>query len=287
VEASTEIQQAARKVVDENKKLRTLLHDNGISDNSIDSFLQLPTTPVGSTSQGPALEENAVRSLDRLLAPRQPSFDDGPVAMIPAYEEHAGKKSIPFSNLTLDTTVESSMLLASTGEDTRRPVPAQQWPGEDQQQLFQQSIVGFAARNDRQDYGLNGVPIGTMEHRSNQLAKDGLSPSPGVWNEAPQVSPTSHVSLQTPPIPPDHTYMNHPVQFSQHQTPSFSTPWSQNLPRDTSTTISVGSDSLIPLMSNGHRESQGYVEVEQEEFQVEGHTYHEAPSQYPARRMQL
>jgi hypothetical protein len=76
VEASAEIQLAARKVADENRKLRRLLNDNGFTDDFLDSYLVSaavapPTDPnlppqyrSGSTSQ-------SVQSLETLLAPRR------------------------------------------------------------------------------------------------------------------------------------------------------------------------------------------------------------------------
>ncbi|KAH8201242.1 hypothetical protein TruAng_004559 [Truncatella angustata] len=76
VEASAEIQQAARRVLDENKKLRVLLNEQGVTDSQIESFLQASNTAVSYTPQGPtAAEESVIQALSRLLAPRHPSFD--------------------------------------------------------------------------------------------------------------------------------------------------------------------------------------------------------------------
>lgn len=58
VQASAEIQQAAKRVLDENRRLRALLHQKGVSDAEIDSFVE----PDLSSSE----------SLDTMLNTRRP-----------------------------------------------------------------------------------------------------------------------------------------------------------------------------------------------------------------------
>lgn len=73
IEASSEIQTAARRVADENKKLRGLLAQHGVADDTIDSFIQTsPTidTPYASTS-------SAVQLLEQLLQTRKTCCTDG------------------------------------------------------------------------------------------------------------------------------------------------------------------------------------------------------------------
>ncbi|TVY19617.1 hypothetical protein LARI1_G002578 [Lachnellula arida] len=68
IEASAEIQVAARRVADENKKLRGLLFHNGIADDSIESYLNSETA-MGSQyggNTGPA-----VQFLEQLLSNRK------------------------------------------------------------------------------------------------------------------------------------------------------------------------------------------------------------------------
>ncbi len=77
VEASSEVQLAARKVAGENQKLRALLNTHGISNDSIEAFLQsgviaAPTAPSFSSQVSPAATGAAVRTLDGFLGPRQP-----------------------------------------------------------------------------------------------------------------------------------------------------------------------------------------------------------------------
>jgi len=75
VEASIEIQSEARRVAEENKKLRTLLNRHGILDDCITEFLvsgtvvpprHLPSDYLHPTAVG------GVQTLERLLEPRRP-----------------------------------------------------------------------------------------------------------------------------------------------------------------------------------------------------------------------
>ncbi|CAK7198534.1 hypothetical protein SEUCBS139899_001197 [Sporothrix eucalyptigena] len=65
VEASTEVQHAARRVAEENKKLRALLQHNGVSHASIEAYLR--TGDVSSAEVG-----SNVQTLEHLMVPRFP-----------------------------------------------------------------------------------------------------------------------------------------------------------------------------------------------------------------------
>lgn len=77
VEASSEIQIAARKVAEENKKLRTLLVQNGVPNKSIEQYVQspLPSDTAFETLHG--IESSAVQALEQLLLTRKSCRIDG------------------------------------------------------------------------------------------------------------------------------------------------------------------------------------------------------------------
>ncbi|KAL0933143.1 uncharacterized protein CTRU02_212106 [Colletotrichum truncatum] len=82
IEASAEVQQAARRVANENQKLRKLLNNVGLSDEQVDQFLKTGTAeytdrhrlqrhPSGSSMPG-----NAASALDSLMVARRPDCLD-------------------------------------------------------------------------------------------------------------------------------------------------------------------------------------------------------------------
>jgi hypothetical protein len=77
IEASSEIQLAARRVADENKKLRGLLAQHGVADESIDVYLQ--SSPTCDTVLGNHLgsSSGAVQTLEQLLQTRKACCSDG------------------------------------------------------------------------------------------------------------------------------------------------------------------------------------------------------------------
>jgi len=75
IEASAEIQVAARKVADENKRLRGLLAQHGIGDDSIEAHLR--TSPTTDLTAGYGGSSAAVQVLDQLLQTRKACCADG------------------------------------------------------------------------------------------------------------------------------------------------------------------------------------------------------------------
>jgi hypothetical protein len=77
IEASSEIQMAARRVADENKKLRGLLAQHGVGDDTIETYLQ--TSPTSDTMMGGQYGSSsaAVQMLEQLLQTRKQYCVDG------------------------------------------------------------------------------------------------------------------------------------------------------------------------------------------------------------------
>ncbi|UZP45769.1 hypothetical protein NXS19_013581 [Fusarium pseudograminearum] len=77
VEASSEVQHAARRVAEENRQLRGLLNRHGIGDDYISNYLNSgtatqadPTTMSSFASNTPS---ESVQSLQQVIAPRRPA----------------------------------------------------------------------------------------------------------------------------------------------------------------------------------------------------------------------
>lgn len=104
IEASAEIQLAARRVADENKKLRGLLIQNGIADESIEAFLN--ASPSADTMMGNQYGGStgpAVHLLEQLLQTRKSCCAD---STIPPIDGMAGARSRDSSAST--STVQTS-----------------------------------------------------------------------------------------------------------------------------------------------------------------------------------
>ncbi|KAM4063247.1 hypothetical protein HRG_010205 [Hirsutella rhossiliensis] len=75
IEASTEIQMAARRIAEENKQLRELLNRHGFSDGQVAHFLQSGTFVLLDADQNHPFRAGdpgaAVQSLEQLLVPRR------------------------------------------------------------------------------------------------------------------------------------------------------------------------------------------------------------------------
>ncbi|KAH7411085.1 hypothetical protein BKA64DRAFT_373065 [Cadophora sp. MPI-SDFR-AT-0126] len=77
VEASSEIQTAARRVAEENKKLRALLAQQGVRDESIEAYLQTASTPDTVMRGQCGSHSEAVQVLEQLLSTRKACCTDG------------------------------------------------------------------------------------------------------------------------------------------------------------------------------------------------------------------
>jgi hypothetical protein len=117
IEASAEIQIAARRVADENKKLRGLLIQNGIGDESIEAFLSTsPSTDTMMGNQYGGSTGHAVQLLEQLLQTRKSCCTD---STIPPSEGMAGARSRDSSAST--STAQTSIWDMHQTTDHRQP----------------------------------------------------------------------------------------------------------------------------------------------------------------------
>jgi hypothetical protein len=77
IEASSEIQMAARRVADENKKLRGLLVQQGVAEDTIESYLQSSPTTESMMGGQYGSSSAAVQMLEQLLQTRKTFPVDG------------------------------------------------------------------------------------------------------------------------------------------------------------------------------------------------------------------
>ncbi|KAK1635183.1 hypothetical protein BDP81DRAFT_482240 [Colletotrichum phormii] len=112
VEASAEVQQAARRVADENHKLRQLLQHVGYGDEVVEQYIQ--TGKLGSPSHrglhtpntsGSLVPEKATETLEGLLIPRRPSCLDIQMPILPTSRHTSPDRTLSYGP-TPDSPVE-------------------------------------------------------------------------------------------------------------------------------------------------------------------------------------
>ncbi|KAJ4270447.1 hypothetical protein NW762_002129 [Fusarium torreyae] len=126
VEASSEVQQAARRVAEENRHLRSLLNRHGIGDDYISSYLHSgtaaqadPTAISHFTSSNPS--EN-VQSLQQVIAPRRPAaLETGVSYVVPPQESR--EPSIASGSTSSSSLWESGQAIPP-GPAYARPLPS-------------------------------------------------------------------------------------------------------------------------------------------------------------------
>ncbi|EXF78054.1 hypothetical protein CFIO01_07734 [Colletotrichum fioriniae PJ7] len=112
VEASAEVQQAARRVADENHKLRQLLQHVGYGDEVVEQYIQ--TGKLGSpshrglhvsNSSGSLIPEKATETLEGLLVPRRPPCLDIQMPILPTSRNTSPDRTLSYGP-TPDSPVE-------------------------------------------------------------------------------------------------------------------------------------------------------------------------------------
>lgn len=224
IEASSEIQQAARKVVDENKKLRSLLNKHGITDSSIDSFLQDPETNGSSIphSHG-STEDGASNVLETLLAPRTPRAHSNPLTMIPK-PVGPTRRSHSLGSIDLDG-FEGSSILDPRETPLRSSTSGQSYElvSSVDQPLYRHPLMDLQ-QNCGQEFEQISMAPGILNHAAeDRLVKESQSHAPELWTTSSQIASITNYNLQTSSIMQNQPYYNDPSPFTKHPSASFST----------------------------------------------------------------
>ena len=112
IEASAEIQLAARRVADENRKLRILLGQHGVGDDIVETFLQSTASPdrtLGGSycGGGRTPSSGAVQVLEHLMIARKPCCSDGNTCAAATFTNSAQGPSRDSSTTGSMSTVQS------------------------------------------------------------------------------------------------------------------------------------------------------------------------------------
>lgn len=126
IEASAEVQMAARKVAEENKQLRCLLNRYGVSDEYIAHYLQSGAVLSPDANQGQPFRTGdpgpSVQSLQQLIVPRLPPSFERPISF-----------PLPSQSSREASTASASTASSSIWEQTQPMLPS--YGSQHQQQM--------------------------------------------------------------------------------------------------------------------------------------------------------
>jgi hypothetical protein len=209
IEASSEIQHAARKVVDENKKLRVLLSRYGVSDDNIEGFLHGTASSDAMTGDkdfaGKVVKNGgcAVQALEQLLKNKKHYHPDGTrahaaMAAAPRESRESSVTSMCIPNFNQTRRQSESTPISSAG--------AHITPSSDSTRCS--SIVNL---------GMGGGAIQTQQ-QPKQHQQQTIMPSAGP-SMSGNTNTTSNISPHTQTICEfDPQASLRPPEFQQHQT---------------------------------------------------------------------
>ncbi|KAI0159000.1 hypothetical protein BJ166DRAFT_499030 [Pestalotiopsis sp. NC0098] len=289
IEASTEIQQAARKVADENRKLRALLVQQGIDESSIESYLHSPTaTPsIGQSAAG----ESATQVLDHLLVSRHSSFDSTGTSLPHTAgldPDSSRRSSISYVSGGLSNPSTHGSHLSLSMAEVQQSTTIQSYGSlimNNDPQNFPGHVMPGFAEGSKQGFGVRPLPLSAASHRPTlHLSRHAVSDPTGMWSEPPQMSPISSYSLHTNTDSRSqaHSYLERPVQLSQRRAHTYSTAWSAELGSGSSMDNSgIINSGYTPLVSEESLQQSGYGDKIQESGYSE---LADASQQFPANR---
>ncbi|KAK2044443.1 hypothetical protein LZ31DRAFT_284781 [Colletotrichum somersetense] len=182
VEASAEVQQAARRVANENHKLRQLLHTLGLDDRQIEQYIKAgklepsihnPPHDAHESRSAPAGRE--VTALEGLLVPRWPACLQNPMPFVRESRSGSTDRTLTYGPASNSSTedygpsaedVQQSYGLVSASPTNLNPAPIYPQPAHPQTHEYgglqlSRENVQYAESNHRQtSHGLSLNPPG-------------------------------------------------------------------------------------------------------------------------------
>lgn len=231
IEASAEIQMAARKVADENRKLRELLSLQGIGEDGVLAYLQ--SSPAGDAPMGsqPTSRSAPVQALQQMLQTRRPCCSDAhtglPVNGGQSESRESSLTSISTSNSPWDLNPPAtSGALHHTGKATPH-------------QFMTPSSTTRSTVSSISHHSHHSVP----HHQ--RLAATPLSRNPSPTS----VVNTSQMFELDPQLSQSNTYISHqsmPQYLQPHGAPE-----GIYIPTDTNNSSCVFAANMITTMAGG------------------------------------
>lgn len=178
IEATTEVQLAARRVAEENKQLRQLLNKHGFSDDYISRFLQAGVAGAPDMHRGQTFATGdqgmAVHALQQAMVSRRPASLDSNVPF-----------SVP-SQVLSDSSISSSPSVSSSAPWDA--LPAESSYGHNTgMHLQNSSMTGQSSQQYSASLFMGGQSSGGAESYLNQSTQmGGLAPAAGLGQSMQQ-----------------------------------------------------------------------------------------------------
>lgn len=144
IEASTEVQIAARRVADENTKLRELLHKHGVTDEYIAQYLQ---ENVGIKDDDRTGKEQNVQAIDAAFTPTSQSLQQLMLPRRAVHLEPSAQVTLP-SHSNREASIASGSTIISSAWKDSQPIMAN-FSHQPQQLVVPSSTIGSS---DQQQY---------------------------------------------------------------------------------------------------------------------------------------
>ncbi|KAF7947614.1 hypothetical protein EAE96_008696 [Botrytis aclada] len=197
IEASSEIQLAARRVADENKKLRSLLAQHGVGNEMVETYLQMSSEDLMISAQY-VNDSPSVQQLEQLLQARKLCCADGSIG--------------PMSATTMGQTIQSreSSYSGNTVHSVWDPVqpsrsmsvgqtPTSTSKGFSQAQEFMSPRRSSAASR-HSSISHSHSTAGTVHTRQQQQQQQRFNMTPITLPNSQQQNTPSSLSIQSPQI---------------------------------------------------------------------------------------
>ncbi|KAG6001574.1 hypothetical protein E4U43_001296 [Claviceps pusilla] len=198
IEASTEVQIAARRVADENTKLRELLHKHGVTDDYIAQYLQENAANKDDYRTG---KEQNVQAIDAGFTPTSQFLQQLMLPRRAVHLEPSAQVTLPSHSSREASTASGSTIISSAWKDSQ-PIIAN-FSHQPQQLVVPSSTIGSS---DHQQY-----PASVFLTESGRAQPDLFQRS-----RSEHLADTAQQVMVTPqPIPiDDHSVMSYHFQMN-------------------------------------------------------------------------
>ncbi|KAI1876969.1 uncharacterized protein JN550_001041 [Neoarthrinium moseri] len=281
VKASIEMQRAGRMALEENRMLRCILNEQGISDGDITARLNLlRKSPDSNSSSG-----NVAQVLEKLLGPLTGTFDASPDEfnqISPGFESQPHGHGISYNDMAMEANM-GGYLPTPACDDARYFTPSGGYEvmgHEESERTYQHPAPGFTG------VGQGFFPnYDSSRHRPSTMVR-GRWPQPtNLWEAGPQISPASSTAMGSPPMVQDQISLGPPMHLSSQQEANLPVAWPAHMYSAVNASCgSITTQGNSPLIPSNSSVSGYFDRLKIEDgCHVEDYPYSESKKKFHSR----